>query len=296
MRHRRRPALSRQGARLLLGVAAVVAGIGGMVWATQGDDADRTVRARGAPGTTVTSSEPSAGSGPTVEITVQPAARADETLEVSVRVRKRRGGIINRLDVDFGDGRREREEIGEGSGIPCPVPKENWSPAASDPIDDTRTWRHAYRAPGPVHLTATVRTGYCSEDWESAEGALDLDIGVGGASSNGPLEVVVAHQLATPPPAVPVPGVGYVDATATDADGFIVRLEVDWGDGHRDVQDYPLAECTDSPAEWPQSTRKLRHRYAGTGPYAYSVTAVSVGCDGQDEQRATTSGAVEIGP
>jgi hypothetical protein len=235
-------------------------------------------------------------SGPHVSLaTSSPTIAAARLVDISVHVTDVTRGFITGWTLDLGDGRIIDHGIPD-SQVPCPAQGSNISPAPDAPIDDTQTVTHAFRATGVHRIVATVRTGYCPADWSSATADVTVDVQPGTTPSNGPLAPTIAVGLAQGPPDFPHDdGLLYQDFNAADADGYITRIDVDWGDGAKEVTDFPWAECRDPGARWPESTRKVRHGYRSPASVAFRATVTSTGCDGRDPQQATTAGTATGG-
>lgn len=97
-----------------------------------------------------------------------------------------------------------------------------------------------------------------------------------------------------------------LSGAAIDLDGWVRSVSVDWGDGSPAAAASPAAPCQSGENGWPVYGTTLMttlppgariggtvapptHRYAAPGTYTVTVTAVSTGCDGADEQRVSRS-------
>ena len=94
-----------------------------------------------------------------------------------------------------------------------------------------------------------------------------------------------------------------LQAVVSDGDGWLARVEVDWGDGTPAAVLLPATACRNDESGWPvDSLWVIRepvqppvssfvpspaHRYATPGAYTVTVTAVSTACDGSTPQRTT---------
>lgn len=77
----------------------------------------------------------------------------------------------------------------------------------------------------------------------------------------------------------------YVAARGSDADSYVSRMTIDWGDGSPAMSfDYPLSSCHDMPSNQAADTN---HGYAAPGRYTVRLIVTSVGCDGTGAQTAT---------
>jgi hypothetical protein len=221
--------------------------------------------------------------GPHVSLTTSSATlTAAEIVDIGVHVTDSARGLITGWTLELGDGRIVDHGIPDGQ-VTCP-PQSNISPRPDGTIDDLQTVRHAFR------------TGYCPPDWAAATADLTLDVQPGGTPSNGPLAPTVSPGLSQAPPDVPrSDGLLYQDFNAEDLDGYITRIDVDWGDGTKEVADFPLRECRDPVTRWPESKRKVRHGYTSPTDVSYRATVTSTGCDGLDLQHATNAGSMTGG-
>jgi hypothetical protein len=92
-----------------------------------------------------------------------------------------------------------------------------------------------------------------------------------------------------------------VSGDSADSDGFVRRVEVDWGDGSaHGVLTRRLSDCSDhagkaypNDQEWAVHPF-FSHDYKKAGTFAVVVTVTSVGCDGADEQTALSKGTVKF--
>ena len=77
----------------------------------------------------------------------------------------------------------------------------------------------------------------------------------------------------------------YVAARGSDADSYVSRMTLDWGDGSvPTIFAYPLSSCHDGPSNQAADTN---HGYAAPGRYTVRLIVTSVACDGTGAQTAT---------
>jgi hypothetical protein len=86
---------------------------------------------------------------------------------------------------------------------------------------------------------------------------------------------------------------------ASDRDGVVRRVTVDWGDGSApSAMDIPRGEraCLDEPTvyRWSGDTHTLEHVYPSSGTFTVTASVVSAGCDGTSEQSGVASGTATV--
>lgn len=256
-----------------------------------------TTSTTAAPATTTTSPPPiqlrSAAGGLTLDATIEPGSASRAALvRFTVQATDEQGGLVA-AGVDYGDG--------TPVGIPGPPHADcRTSPAgtakASEPTHEQVVFEHAYRQSGSYRVHVVVTAGGCNRPDARTDASTDyLVLSVGPLLSNGPRLPTVAT---TQPPADSThndPSTAYIDIDATDLDGYISSVVVDWGDGTSPtVKTTSLAECIEEATHFPVSSRVVEatHRYLTGGTHSISVIASSVGCDGASRQDAKVSGSV----
>ena len=160
---------------------------------------------------------------------------------------------------------------------------------APNPVEKTWTWDHAYRRPGRYKVSIVVVSAGCDRENNTVQAEGFITVALGQLMSNGPLppEIVVTQSPADGQD----PSLVYLSRQASDWDGYVSRVEVDWGDESPPaVYDYPLSSCTDPGSYW-EPTHQFgsdAHRYAAAGNYDVRATVTSVGCDGKHQQVVST--------
>lgn len=183
--------------------------------------------------------------------------------------------------VDWGDG------LG---GFPGPSILECFGGHDTElpPSEESRDVKHSYRRAGRYPIGVVVTAGYCDpEDGKTLLIDGVITVGSGPLLSNGPLPLVVFAG----PADEQSPSGFTLGITAEDPDGWIHRIQVDWGDGSSTQNlDYSTSACVDDLSAFPGPARQieeLTHRYPDAGSYQVKVTAHSAGCKGADLQSVT---------
>lgn len=131
--------------------------------------------------------------------------------------------------------------------------------------------------------------------------SVSVDVSPGTTTSQGPGAPAIDGMALTATP----DGQVALQAVVSDADGWVARVEVDWGDGAPAAVLLPANACRNGDSGWPVGSLWVirepvqppvssfvpspSHRYATPGTHAVTVTAVSTGCDGSTPQRTTRS-------
>lgn len=218
--------------------------------------------------------------GTTLRLRIEPTVpRTGETLRIFVEAHHPERPICGQ-SVLIGDGSGQRPE----------------TQAAAAEL--TRV----FNRPGRFEFLYQAIVGVCGDHnlYPSMYGWLDVAAGAGPTSQGPALPTVEAlEQRAPNEPA----GTGTLKAWAKgrDADGYIHRFLIDWGDGSP-VEEAPNVAygfdggCEAGPSGWPvrpeawtNYQQPPTHTYAAPGDYTVTITAVSAGCAGRDEQRATAT-------
>jgi hypothetical protein len=194
-----------------------------------------------------------------------------------------------RVVWEFGDGTQTRLP-----GEPAVCATE----PSTRPLDATDRQRHAYRHPGRYRVVLHVVTGpqQCLSEPSAEQVTLELEVRVSDAvaHSNGPESANVRFGQDRGAE----DGSVTMFASALEYDGYLIRAVIDWGDGTRvDTFERTMQACQDPGRSWPASTwapSPLTHRYEHEGAFTVTITFISTGCDGLDEQ--STSATAEAHP
>ena len=287
---RRRAALAGAGTGTV--AVAVVAG----VMALGGPDG---VPVRTGPAAAPTTVAPTTAAPPaTTPPSVVEGVSGDLQVSLAAPVQAAAGTVVT-FEVSASDpsGRLFGFELDPGDGSTVaglPIDQVCGPVSWADPTDSTDQLVHAYRVPGRYTATLTVVTGGCEAPVERVE--VDTTVLVTGEAgpSNGPRAPEPSAVVLETDPT----GTVSVEAGASDRDGFVSKVSVDWGDGSSpSVLTADPSECVEDPARWVHSALRetVNHRYDAGGTYQVTVTAVSQGCDGAAVQDATTELTVETG-
>jgi hypothetical protein len=180
--------------------------------------------------------------------------------------------------IDFGDGRTDGPPI----GIPqCMRPGS--TPFPVEVFERDYTFKHAYRRGGSYNVTTTfVTPGFCSDRPHVT------------LTARGVVHVSNKPTLSNGPEAPSI----FVDRQSSsrylfyssDKDGYLIRLDVDWGDGSpHGVITYPPSACRDPSRTWPMSSHSESLTHAARVSRVVA-TVTSVGCDGRSPQSAHATG------
>ena len=207
-----------------------------------------------------------------------------------------RGDLKYAVTMTYGDGTIDGYgQAGCAASPPPPSGSTTTEPPPPPARTTSTTLTHAYRGAGVFHVSVDVFSGYqCSAtSWERrATAAFDVRVTDGPKVSNGPQPPAKPDLIEQ----YPRDGGSFVTANVNDPDGYVRKLIYDWGDGTAPVDVGLVADrpCQDSPTQWPssQAFTGIGHHYAKDGTYRVTVTVVSTGCDGKDEQR--NANAIEI--
>lgn len=166
-------------------------------------------------------------------------------------------------------------------------------------------YTHTYAAPGTYTFQATVSV------WDPCDQTLGQIVATQSivvaaneqALTNGstpPHVDVLAFPLPGDPGEVTIPGTARIQVAASDEDGFVAGLSIDWGDGSELTRSSePFGSCTVGQNGWPTAGSSgpigFAHDYAVTGTYSVTVVATSTGCGGADPQDAISTVDVVIG-
>lgn len=229
----------------------------------------------------------------TLDVTIEPARpRAGELVHFRVEATDAEGGLIQ-IGVSPGDGRS-----GSWPGrliVDCAAPNPDSPPSERSPASRSEELTYAHRTAGERHFSVMVTTSACRRETHEARLSGTLTVLAGAATSNGPHvpEARVGQNREGSPPGGVTMSFG-----ASDNDGVVRRVTVDWGDGSTSVIDVPRGErqCVNEPTAYPTSgdTHTLDHVYPSAGTYTVTAWIVSTGCDGKTEQYASAIGTAIV--
>ena len=125
-----------------------------------------------------------------------------------------------------------------------------------------------------------------------------IDVADGTSSGQGPALPVVKIDSSTPKSGHEGdPAWLTLWGDATDDDGYITKLIVDWGDGTTDSFPGDGGPCQEAADGWPAGTEAMLpgepnppyHHYRSYGSFRVTLTAVSTACNGSDVERGHAS-------
>ncbi|MER3452945.1 MAG: hypothetical protein C4344_04635 [Acidimicrobiia bacterium] len=223
--------------------------------------------------------------GPWIEVSVG-RATAGSLTEISVTTYEPTGfrGLVT---VDFGDGSTTNSYVEFYPGL---------KPCQGGSAFSQFLFQHAYRVPGTYSVEIALERCRSREVVKAAPVRVSVDPPADGVlPSNGPREPGVSGLSGATPEA---DGTVRLNVGASDRDGFIRTINVDWGDGSSPTEvSWPLRDCHDTPTSYPKDSRvatRVEHRYPTPGTFRITLTAISTGCDGESPQIARQDGEVTI--
>lgn len=198
----------------------------------------------------------------TVELWPYTDAVAGASMDWKVKAYDGAGRLL-RVEVTFGDGKSAVYEPNEACGYGTSVKK---------------LFSHTYAKAGTYTAKATVTTGGCGAATETKTVSNSVKVLAQG-SGNGPAQPTVTATQVT----------GGLALHGADADGFVKKFYIDWGDGSPESYVGPrsLDSCVDGEGStWDQNAA---HTYAEPGTYTVTLTVLSVNCDaGQGQTKSIT--------
>jgi hypothetical protein len=165
-----------------------------------------------------------------------------------------------------------------------------------DASDVTEDLTHSYPQAGIFEIVVRTYTGGCFVDHETATVRAKVKVVGTTAVTNGPEppRAKIGHAYYTDgDPSILVSDIG-----GYDDDGFVSRIEVDWGDGsERETFTRPPSQC-EQGSGWPTGwfSEPLEHAYSEEGEYEVEVEVLSVGCGGEDPQSDSVTRTLEFPP
>lgn len=169
-------------------------------------------------------------------------------------------GRLLRIEVRFGDGKSTVYEPAD---------------ACAADVNVKKLFTHTYAKAGSYTGTAIVTTGGCGAPTETKTLTHTVKVLAAGAG-NGPATPTVSAEQ--------VGDVGKVALHGGDADGFVKKFYIDWGDGSPESYVGPRSLDLCSPGEGSTWDTTATHSYAEPGTYTVTVTVMSTNCDGGQGQ------------
>lgn len=186
----------------------------------------------------------------------------------------------------YGDG----FDSGQNNGFPCP------DGGPQSPGTRRFETTHVYNQPGHWEFMLNGLTGNCRTEQKTAVLFGFFDVASGTTSSQGPSLPSFSGGPSSPPPGHDG-DTSYVTVAgeAIDQDGFITGLVIDWGDGSSPEPQPGDPTCRPSASGWPLPSHVMlmtgsnAHHYSRAGTYRVTITVISTGCDGNEQQLGSTS-------
>ena len=173
-------------------------------------------------------------------------------------------GRLMRIEVLFGDGQ-----------------KKVWEPATTcgEGVAVKQFFPHTYAKAGTYTAKATVTTGGCNAATETKSVSASVKVLAEGTGNGPATPTVTAEQVEAELVKLALHG--------ADADGYVKKFWVDWGDGSPETYVGPrsLDGCVDGAASQWDTTAS--HAYETPGSYTVTVTVMSVNCDAGQGQTAS---------
>ena len=216
-----------------------------------------------------TYTKPPVADGLKVEFWPYTDAVAGESMEWKVKAYDTAGRLL-RIEVAFGDGSSKVYEPGSACG---------------EGVSVKQFFPHTYAKAGTYGAKATVTTGGCGAPTETRSATASVKVLASG-SGNGPkAPTVTAEQVEA--------ALAKLALHGADADGWVKKFWVDWGDGTESVVGpRPFDGCQDGkPSAWDTTAT---HEYAEPGTYTVKVTVMSTNCDAGQGQTTTISLTITV--
>ena len=201
-------------------------------------------------------------------------------------------GELRGVMIEWGDGKTWG---GMPMDLVCDSVAGDEKPS-EEATDKSEQMTHAYRQPRTYEVTVSAYTGGCFAHWDRAAVSFEIEATDTGAELNGPMEprAKIGHAYYTGGnPSVLVSDIG-----GYDEDGFVQRIEIDWGDGSSEVMERPWESCDAEGANYPGGwfSEPREHAYEEPGGYEVAITVESAGCDGETVQTDSASRTLEFPP
>lgn len=197
-----------------------------------------------------------------VELYPYTEAKAGAEMQWKVKAYDPDGRLL-KVVLYFGDG----SSTSSGAEGPC-----------GEGVAVKKFFPHTYAKAGTFSAKAVVTTGECGAATETKTAYASVKVYAAG-TGNGPAAPTVTVEQ--------VEG-ALLALHGTDADGWVKKFYVDWGDGSESYAGpRPFDGCQDGkPSSWDTTAS---HDYAAPGTYTVTVTVLSTNCDaGQGQTKSVT--------
>ena len=230
--------------------------------------------------------------GVTITVRTNTASpRVGEPIEFDVELSSGIAGCCG-VSIWFGDGYRHSQGDSWSCATPPTVPTAPVRARASHVYNLDGRWTFAisglFQDCGPTYRPSAHLVGM-------------IEVGAGTSTAQGPSLPQMDIDRTFTGFGVDYSRVG-VAGVIQDADGWISKVTVDWGDGSPLLALPPKSTCLPSPAGWPGAdtrfilTGEAVHHYLQPGRYTAVVTAGTTGCDGSSAPQTASDQVVFMVP
>ena len=229
--------------------------------------------------------------GLAIELSGREEVKGGELFDISYAITDDEGDLRG-VEIDWGDGKTWG---GMPSDLVCSSSTGMENPSEG-PTEESEEMSHAYRQPGPYDIILRAYTGGCFAHWDRTEVLLRVEVVGLSEVLNGPMEprAKIGHAYYTNGD----PNILVSDIGGYDEDGFVQRIDIDWGDGSAELLEQDWERCAAVEANYPGGwfSEPMEHAYEEPGDYLVKIEVTSVGCDGETVQTDEAQRTLEFPP